>query len=65
MLCHLHVQDADSAQDTVLPAGLPCMVTASLSSLASSSVVLQSVRLEGSSADTGDILVHCPDLYIA
>ena len=37
------------------------MVTASLSSLTTSNVMLQSVRLEGSSADTGAILVHCPD----
>lgn len=50
------MQDADSSQSPVLPAGLPCMVSASLSSLASSDVLLHSVRLEGSSADTGNLL---------
>ena len=53
----MHVQGADSAQGALLPACLPCMVSASLSSLASGDIMLQSVRLEPSSPDTGVVLL--------
>ena len=47
------VQGADSSKVHILPAGVPCIVSASLSSMAPNDIVLQAVRLEQSSADTG------------
>ena len=47
------VQGANSLNFRILPAGVPCIVSASLGSVAPNDILLQAVRLEPSSADTG------------
>ena len=47
------VQGADSAKSQVLPVGVPCIVQASLGSVASSDILLHSLCLERSSSSDG------------
>ena len=57
------MQGADSAQSQVLPVGVPCMVQASLGSVAPSDILLHSLCLERSISSNGaDLGLSWPQL---